>query len=83
MGKELRKEAYTVYVLATGADGYTVLLSLDEIDPDFHAGQVLVADTGDGEPLGKNGPFQLIVLDDKRPARWVRNLQSLTLRNAR
>ena len=82
MGKELRKEAYTIYVVATGSDGYSVLLSLAEVDPDFHAGQVLVADTRDGQPLGKNGPFQLIVSDDKRPARWVRNLQSLTLQNA-
>ena len=83
VGKELRKEAYTIYIVATGSDGYAVLLSLAEVDPDFHAGQVLVADMRDGEPLGKNGPFQLIVSDDKRPARWVRNLQSLTLQNAR
>ena len=82
VGKELRKEAYTVYVIASGSDGYSVLLSLAEIDPDFHGGQVLVADMRDGKPLGISGPFQLIVSDDKRPARWVRNLQSLTLKNA-
>jgi hypothetical protein len=79
LGKELRGPKMTLAVLAKGEDGYSVLLSLAEIDPDFHANQVMVADTKDGQPLGKNGPFQLIVPDDKRPARWVHNLISITL----
>ncbi len=83
MGKELHGEAMTSYLIATGSDGYSVVLSLAEVDPDFHGGQVLVADTRDGQPLGKNGPFQLIVSDDKRPARWVHNLNSITLLHAR
>jgi hypothetical protein len=80
IGKELRGEAMTSYVIAAGSDGYSVVLSLAEVDPDFHAGQVLVADARDGKPLEKNGPFQLIVSDDKRPARWVHNLVSITLK---
>jgi hypothetical protein len=36
----------------------------------------------DGQPLGKNGPFQLIVAEDKRPARWVHNLESIALQSA-
>src|SRR6202167_2004631 len=78
LGKELRGKAMTSYVIATGSDGYSVVLSLAEVDPDFHQGQVLVADRRDGQPLGKNGPFQLIVSNDKRPARWVHNLESIT-----
>ena len=73
----------TSYLIATGSDGYAVVLSLAEVDPDFHQGQVLVADTRDGQPLGKNGLFQLINSDDKRPARWVHNLNSITLQHAR
>jgi hypothetical protein len=83
LGKELRGEAMTNYVIATGSDGYSVVLSVAEVDPDFHQGQVLVADTRDGQPLGKNGPLQLIVSDDKRPARWVHNLNSISLRKGR
>jgi hypothetical protein len=79
LGKDFHEEALTSYLIATGSDGYSVLFSLAEIDPSFHAGQVLVADTRDGQPLAKNGPFQLIVSDDKRPARWVHNLDSITL----
>jgi hypothetical protein len=81
LGKELRGEALTSYLIASGSDGYSVLLSLAEVDPNFHAGQVIVADTRDGQPLGDHGPFELIVSDDKRPARWVHNLNSIVLQN--
>ena len=81
LGKALHGEAMTSYVVATGSDGYSVVLSLAEIDPEFHAGQVLVADARDAKPLEKNGPFQLIVSDDKRPARWVHNLNSIVLQS--
>ena len=79
VGKEFRKEALRTYLLASGTDGYSVLLSLAEVDSTFHAGQVIVADTREGQPLGKNGPFQLIVPGDSRPARWVHNLNSIQL----
>lgn len=79
LGKELRGDAMTTYLIATGSDGYAVVLSLAEVDPSFHAGQVIVADARDGQMLGKNGPFQLIVSDDKRPARWVHNLVSIAV----
>lgn len=86
-GHELRGESMTCYVVATGTDGYSVVLSLAEVDPDFRAGQaagqVIVADSRDGKPLGKSGPYQLIVPDDKRPARWVHNLNSIAVQQAR
>ena len=79
LGEELHRKALTRYVVAMGSDGYPVILSLAEVDPSFHDGQILVADTRDGQSLGKSGPFQLIVSEDKLPARWVRNLDSITL----
>jgi hypothetical protein len=82
VGKEFRKEALRSYLLVSGADGYSVLLSLAEVDSTFHAGQVIVADERDGQPLGKNGPFQLIVPGDSRPARWVHNLNSVRVQQA-
>ena len=82
VGKEFRKEALRTYLLASGTDGYSVLLSLAEVDSTFHAAQVIVADTREGQPLGKNGPFQLIVPGDSRPARWVHNLNSIQLQQA-
>ena len=36
-----------------------------------------------GKPLdAKNGPFKLVVTEDKRPARSVHNLVSIELRTA-
>ena len=82
-GKDLHGKALAEYVVATGSDGYKVVLALGEIDPEFHPGQVLVADSMDGKPLGpQTGPLRLIVSEDKRPARSVRNLVSIEIRSA-
>jgi hypothetical protein len=46
----------------------------------FHDSQVLVADTMDGAPIGpKLGPFRLVAPHERRPARWVRMLKSITV----
>jgi len=82
LGKELRGKAMTNYVVATGSDGYAVVLSLAEIDPELHQGQVIVADQQGGNAIGKDGPFRLVVSDDKRPARWVRNLVAIAVKGA-
>jgi hypothetical protein len=79
LGENLRGKALTNYVVATGADGYSVVLSLGEIDLSFHGGQIVVADSRDGQPLTTSGPYQLIVTEDKRPARWVRNLVTISM----
>jgi len=83
IGKERQKEVLTGYLIASGSDGYSVVLSLAETDASFHRGQVLVADARDGQPLAKSGPYQLIVSEDKRPARWVHNLNSIALQGIR
>jgi len=82
LGKELRGPAMTSFLVATGGDGYQVVLSLAEVDPAFHPGDVIVADSMNGHPLdASSGPFKLVVSEDKRPARWVRNLASLELKS--
>jgi DMSO/TMAO reductase YedYZ molybdopterin-dependent catalytic subunit len=70
------------YVLAEGADGYSVTFSLAELDADFQDSEVIVADTLDGKPLDeKLGPLRLVAPHDKRPARWVRMLRSIQVVN--
>jgi hypothetical protein len=81
-GHDLRGKALSDYVVATGSDGYKAVLALAEVDPDFHPGEVLVADSMDGKPLDKAGPFRLVVSEDKRPARSVHNLVSIEVRQA-
>lgn len=82
-GKDLMGKALAQYVVATGADGYKSVVALGEIDPDFHPGQVLICDAMDGKPLDpKVGPFRLLITEDKRPARSVRNLASIEVKTA-
>jgi len=81
MGKEFRGTAVGCYVVATGSDGYKAVFSLAEVDPSFHPGDVELADTMDGKPLdAHSGPFKLVVSEDKRPARGVRNLVALEVK---
>ncbi len=71
------------YIVATGSDNYHAVLALAEIEPDFHPGAVIVADTLDGKPLDtKEGPLKLIVEEDQKPARWVHNLVKIELKQA-
>ena len=82
-GSQLRGAALAIYVLAEGSDGYRVIFSLAELDSDFQDSEIIVADTLNGAPLGdKAGPFRLVVPHDKRPARWVRMLQSIKVVSA-
>jgi hypothetical protein len=83
LGKDLRGPALAFYVVATGSDGYKAVYSLAEVDPSFHPGDVIVADTMDGKPLdAHSGPLRLVSTEDTRPARGVRNLVSLEVKRS-
>jgi DMSO/TMAO reductase YedYZ molybdopterin-dependent catalytic subunit len=83
LGSDLRGKALADYVVATGSDGYRAVLALSEIDPDFHPGEVVVADAMNGKALDDHsGPMKLVVAWDKRPAGSVRNLVKIELRMA-
>jgi len=77
-GKQLRGKVLSTYVLAKAADGYQVIFTLGELDPDFGNETILLADKRDGKPLGdKQGPFRLVCPNDHEGARSVRMLQVL------
>jgi len=79
-GEQLRGPAMATYVLADAADNYRVVFSLAEFDSSFQDSEIIVADTLDGAPLpAALGPFRLVVPHEKRPARWVEMLRSLTV----
>jgi len=79
-GENLRGAAMATYVLAEAIDGYRVVFSLAELDSGILESEVIVADTMDGAALGaKEGPFKLVAPHEKRPARWVRMLKSITV----
>jgi hypothetical protein len=81
LGDEFRGVAVSSYVEVGGSDGYAALFSLAEINPAFHSGEVILADTMNGKPLDtKQGPFKVVATEDKRPARWVRNVTNIQLK---
>jgi DMSO/TMAO reductase YedYZ molybdopterin-dependent catalytic subunit len=68
-------------VIITAADGYHAAFSLAELAPDLGGRAVLVADRRDGQPLDSaEGPLRLVVPDDKRPTRWVRQVTRIDIR---
>jgi hypothetical protein len=82
-GEQLRGKNMATVVRVSAADHYQVVFSLGELDPMLGNEQVLLADTQDGHPLDKDGPFRLVVPGDKRPARWIHNVTTIEVtRNA-
>jgi DMSO/TMAO reductase YedYZ molybdopterin-dependent catalytic subunit len=81
-GSALQGKSMALTVVAEGTDGYRAAFSLAELDDDFAAETVLIVDSIDGQPLSPDqGPLRLIVPGDKRPARSVRMLKSVTVVN--
>jgi len=77
-GKAIHGAVLAEAVLATAADGYQAVFALPEIDADFSPQTILLADQRDGQPLpAHDGPYQLIVPLEKKPARWVRQVTGL------
>ena len=78
LGNGLRGENLAKYVLVKANDGYEVVFSLPEIDPEFSDKIILLAHEVDGKPLAATeGPFRLVVPQDKKHARWIRQLTSI------
>ena len=84
LGKDLKGPAIAQYLVVEGADGYHAVYSLTELDPDFTDKVVLLADKRDGKPLAeKDGSWQVIATNEKKHARWVRQVTALKVRMAR
>lgn len=79
LGEKVRGKLFMTAVIAEGTDKYRVLYALAEVDPSIHTGDVLVADMMDGQKLGKDGMFKMVSTEEKRPARWVRNLTEISV----
>jgi len=77
-GSKLRGENLAKYILIKAADGYEVVYSLPEIDPEFTNQVIILAIEKDGQPLpAGEGPFRIITPNDKKQARWIREVRSI------
>jgi DMSO/TMAO reductase YedYZ molybdopterin-dependent catalytic subunit len=80
LDSQLTGKALASYVLAEARDGYQVVYTLTELDPAFTSNKIIIADTADGKPLSETqGPFRLVVPQEKKPARSIRMLEKITV----
>ncbi len=70
-------------VVATARDGYRVAFSLAELDPATGGHEVLLSRRCNGADLpAEDGPWRLLAPRDARPARWVRQVESIRVVDA-
>lgn len=65
------------FIIATASDGYKVVISLGEVDPDFGNQPCLIATQKDGADFTSGGFAQLVFPNDVKKGRWVHGLTGL------
>jgi len=81
LGKDLKGPLLANCLLVEAADGYRVTFALPEVDPSMTDNLVLLADRKDGKPLdAKEAPYRLVVPQDKKYSRWVRQVTRISVR---
>lgn len=82
-GDKLRGENLAMFLVVQAADRYRAVFALPELDPAFTDTQIILAYSRDGKPLSeKDGPVRIVVPNEKRQGRWVRQVVALTIRRA-
>jgi hypothetical protein len=80
LGDTLRGKRMASCLLVEAADGYRVVIALPEIDPAFSTKQFILAFLKDGKVLdAKEGPYRIVIPDETRMARWVRQVTGLKI----
>jgi hypothetical protein len=79
-GHSMRGKRLASCLLVEAADGYRAVIALPELDPDFTNKEVILAYLEDGKPLDdKAGPYRIVIPEEKRMARWVRQVTILKI----
>ena len=81
-GEDIKGKKLSLVVVAKAADGYQAVYALAELDPKFSKKLFLLADRKNGKPIDeKEGPYRIVVPDEERQARWVRQVTSIVVRS--
>ncbi|MGA2581548.1 MAG: hypothetical protein ABSH24_36825 [Bryobacteraceae bacterium] len=73
----------SLYLLVEAADGYRAVFALQEFDAGSTDRKIYLVTKRDGKQLSdREGPFRIVYPDEKRPARWVRQVTALRIRQA-
>jgi hypothetical protein len=79
-GESLKGKRLASCLMIQAADGYRVMVALPELDPAFTDKKVLLVFLRNGKPMDeKEGPYRVVIPDEKRMARWVRQVTKLTI----
>jgi DMSO/TMAO reductase YedYZ molybdopterin-dependent catalytic subunit len=84
MEEALKGKNLTKYLLVEASDNYQVVFALAELDKSYTDRAIILASTVDGKALPEGeGPFRIIVQDEKKPARCVRQVIGLKVQIAK
>ncbi|MDF2435085.1 MAG: hypothetical protein JWP44_4716 [Mucilaginibacter sp.] len=84
LGKDLKGENLTKFMVVEAGDGYRVVFALAELDKDFTDRIIILATIVDGKPLPPgDGPFRVIVQDEKKPARCIKQVTGIKVQFAK
>lgn len=79
-GDALRGKALSTAIAVEASDGYRVVFAITEVDSAYSNKVVFLADARNGASLDSTeGPFRIIVPDEKRPARWAKKVTRIRL----
>ena len=74
----LRGSQLARVVEVSARDGYRVAFALAELDPSLGNRTVVLANRCNGASLSaEDGPWRLVVPGESRPARWIRQVDSI------
>ncbi|WP_091153906.1 molybdopterin-dependent oxidoreductase [Mucilaginibacter pineti] len=80
LGPELKGENLTKYLAVEASDGYQVIFALAELDKAFTDRAIILATTVDGKSLAPgDGPYRIIVQDEKKPARCIKQVTAMSV----
>jgi DMSO/TMAO reductase YedYZ molybdopterin-dependent catalytic subunit len=78
IGNDLKGENLTKFISVEASDGYQVVFALAELDKSFTDRTIILANMMDGKPLPTgDGPFRIIVQDEKKPARCIKQVTEI------
>jgi hypothetical protein len=81
-GESIRGKRLASCLLVEAVDGYRAVIALPELDPAFTDKVIVLAFLHDGKSMDeKEGPYRIVIPDEKRMARWVRQVTTLKIVN--
>lgn len=79
---DARNPLLRMYLVVIAKDGYQLVVSGGELDPNFGNAPMLLAWEQDGQPLtGEDGPVRLVIPGDTRGGRYVHGVVRIDVRS--